>query len=492
MPTSNRTSVGLLIATFAVLASLAVAGVSAKPAGAAVANPDLQAQCGLSVLLILDESGSIADQDGGTASVRNAAGTFVTALADTGSQVGVMEFNTRARFPIGFTTVTSANLSTFTDYINDQPAAGEDYDPSEYSTADRWTNWDDALLLAQGTGTAADLVVFITDGSPTARNNNHPPPEDNSGVTTGFSEEAAGLANAVEHADAIKTAGVHIFGVGVVGEAGLNTANLQAVSGTDAYDGSNLSTADYTTTNFTGLQAALQDIATELCESSLTVTKYVGEGAEPNYVVAPGWDFTGTVTPSSGAGQFKWVQPAPEAPADPRTVTTDGAGTATFQWELTNATATSSISITETAQPPYVFVRAECKVNGVDQPVDTTLPIELSGLAVEDAVTCSVFNHRNVGTTPVRVRTFTATRNGAAVTLAWRTASEVDVLGYNVWRYGKVGLRKVNPKLVAAKALRSYRVIDRTAKKAAASSYRLQVVSIDGSRSWAGSARLSR
>ena len=58
-------------------------------------NPDLEAACGLDVILVLDESGSIANS-GATGDVRDAARSFLGALRDTGSNVAIVEFATTA------------------------------------------------------------------------------------------------------------------------------------------------------------------------------------------------------------------------------------------------------------------------------------------------------------------------------------------------------------------------------------------------------------
>jgi len=84
--------------------------------------------------------------------------------------------------------------------------------------------------------------------------------------------------------------------------------------------------------------------------------------------------------------------------------------------------------------------------------------------------------------TAVRLRSFTA--RGAL--LRWRTASELDTLGFNIYRGGT----KLNRRLIAAKgrggAGAGYRFLDRTAQPGAHHRYRLQTVDLDGSRRWVG------
>src|SRR5262245_16425730 len=64
--------------------TLSVKAVFAQGAPAPVANPDLAPSCGLNVVLVLDESGSIA-QNNAIGEVRDAANTFLAGLNNTGS-----------------------------------------------------------------------------------------------------------------------------------------------------------------------------------------------------------------------------------------------------------------------------------------------------------------------------------------------------------------------------------------------------------------------
>ena len=112
-------------------------------------------------MLVLDESGSIASS-GQTETVKNATRAFLTALAGTGAKVSIVDFSSTAAWPVKYTTVTPDSITnTFEPYLKDG------YKPGGY------TNWEDAfheVAYANAQGTLADLVVFITDGDPTARN----------------------------------------------------------------------------------------------------------------------------------------------------------------------------------------------------------------------------------------------------------------------------------------------------------------------------------
>ena len=121
----------MLIASFGIVVSLVPMVVAApgEPTDPAP-NPDLTKACGLDVLVILDESGSIASSNA-TDDVRRAFTAFVDSLNNTGSSMAVVEFSTVARLPsIGglpggqYITITDDTSQDFQDYIED------DYNPS--------------------------------------------------------------------------------------------------------------------------------------------------------------------------------------------------------------------------------------------------------------------------------------------------------------------------------------------------------------------------
>jgi uncharacterized repeat protein (TIGR01451 family) len=308
-------------------------------------NPNLPPRCGINVMLVLDKSGSI-QSSGQTETVRNATRAFLDALSGTGAKVSIVDFSSTAARPVGYTTVTPASIAgTFEPYLVNG------YKPSGY------TNWEAAFQKVREANTQrplADLVVFITDGDPTARNTA-------TGQQTGLPEgDVAAMRPAAAQADLVKEQGSHVFAMGV-GAAVTKEASadrLTAVSGTDELPPSGFSQADFTLVqDFDDLAEALRDIANELCQASVTVTKLVDEG-DGQYKPDPGWDFTAAV--STSPGSYAWLQPAPPPDRGPRTVTTDAEGVATFQWQPTDSSATSTITIAETQQAGYRFVDATC------------------------------------------------------------------------------------------------------------------------------------
>jgi uncharacterized repeat protein (TIGR01451 family) len=414
-----------------VLLGISVPVVSAAPGENSVPadNPDLTKACGLDVLMILDESGSIASSDA-TDDVRNAFQAFVDSLNNTGSSMSVIEFSTVARLPsIGgvapgeYITIDDATSEDFEDYID-----------SQYNPNDR-TNWEDALRVARYFAPRPDptiphLVVFITDGDPTQVINTRE-------VTSVEYETKVPLSNnetssasgdsggnpAIPNANALKSVGSHILAIGV-GSALQNNSSvnrLKKVSGDDIFDGTgtfDISTTDiYLEEDFSKLEDALRDAAFQLCAPSVTVHKLYDPTPDPDSlddaVAGVGWEMEGTVESVPAPGSFDWVLPFASAGAAnaPDTVSTftDGAGFATFQWTPTNPDGDSVFSLTEDLpfnppDPPgggytNVSSETECTYRTPDTG-DTDLPLDdldsAGGFTItippESIVTCTLVN----------------------------------------------------------------------------------------------------
>ena len=94
--------------------------------------------------------------------------------------------------------------------------------------------------------------------------------------------------------------------------------------------------------------------------------------------------------------------------------------------------------------------------------------------------------------TAARIAGLTAGPGRGGEFVSWRTASETDVLGFNLYRERGGRVVKVNRRLIASVfggtvTGHSYSWLDRTAP-AGRLVYRLQAVSLDGSRAWLGTA----
>ncbi|MEZ4663485.1 MAG: VWA domain-containing protein [Caldilineaceae bacterium] len=363
-------------------------------------NHDLQPACGINVVLVLDASGSIDTTEQGQ--VRTAASTFIDALQDTGSQVAIVEFATLGDTPIAYTEVTSANMGIFNDYLSTSTSTpGPQYHDGRNSVdngSTAYTNWDYAFHLVNLLATPPDLVVFVTDGDPTARGGYG----SNALVTSSTSSQVANHLNAAESTANItksnsgnQGSGSHIFAVGV--GSGVSISNLERVTQqpADAYvsSPSNFPAADYTIGNFTSLAADLANIAKELCASSVTITKLVdpiGDGAA--YTAQAGWTFTGAVTVSSGS--YNWLSPS-TAVGQNRSGATDANGELFFQWRPDNSNAASDITITESPQNNFTFVSVDCTVNGQSVPVAQTATFTIADIPSDGFAACTVRNKFN-------------------------------------------------------------------------------------------------
>src|SRR5690606_37468733 len=138
-----------------------------------IANPDVPADllcADLKIVFILDESNSINTLNA-VSQVRNAAASLADALKDSGAELRVIEFATTSNIiNLGPSAVVNNSfISNFNNYLYSN-YLGQSYSPTTLWPCVGWTNWEDALIDAQGL--PADIVFFFTDGDPTAYNVN--------------------------------------------------------------------------------------------------------------------------------------------------------------------------------------------------------------------------------------------------------------------------------------------------------------------------------
>ncbi|MDQ3875502.1 MAG: hypothetical protein M3322_08175 [Actinomycetota bacterium] len=121
-----------------------------------------------------------------------------------------------------------------------------------------------------------------------------------------------------------------------------------------------------------------------------------------------------------------------------------------------------------------------------------TATIRAGGVELQTIVVCE-----NRAILAVQLQSFTAQRVGKNVVLRWRTASEVNTLGYNVYRQAGAKRVKLNRSLIPAASLiggstSSHAYSFRTripSLKGASAKYWLQEVASNGARSWYGPVR---
>lgn len=424
---------------------LALAVVGATPAAAVVPvapNPPIAKACGIDVSLVLDASGSV-QSSGAVSSVRTAAADFLDALNGTGSTARVLQFATLAEELAARQVVDDGSLGqngglrdAITGYYNPIPPRPSDVDIYRYrsgsptstgswslsNSSNQYTNWQQALDLT-ATETA-ELVVFITDGDPTAYDFNQPgdpfdqgPPSDVGVGTNAGGAESITIDRGITSANAVKNAGSRILAVGV-GAALQNEASvnrLTQVSGPDVartVDEFDVETTDVALVrDFDDLAAAVRRLVLELCSPSLTIRKLAQSAGSANYEPAPGWDIT--TTPTVPGGSFAWILPTGATGAS-STVTTSADGFAPFQWEPTPSTALSNAQVQETLLPGFTPGREDqngtdppdyrCEFKDIDgnvrvvsgelvqnAPDDPTATFALTGIGAEIG-TCSVWN----------------------------------------------------------------------------------------------------
>ena len=255
--------------------------LSASELALLVDNPDLIiGPCeNLDVILILDESGSISSPDDNI--VRNATLALAQALQAGGGQLAIIEFSSASSISdidgagpgaAGYRTVNPTYVAELSEYLfpggNNPPLPGTSgYIPSGN------TNWeaafDDAISL--NSSRVADLIIFLTDGNPTAYVN------PDGSICSPCSIDA--VSQAIPKADLIKSAGSHMFALAI--GSSINLSNISAVTGPEQdlvpgnADGLLPTTADYANIPFSELEACFNDIIVESCSPTINLEKTV-------------------------------------------------------------------------------------------------------------------------------------------------------------------------------------------------------------------------
>ena len=274
--------------------------ITARTAPASDVNPDIPQTLlcsNLRVVFVLDESGSINSTEAN--SVREGARALANALLNSGASLQLVEFNTTSSIiNLGGTTVNSSLVSNLNSYLG-TGYGGLNYNPTSSGSCIGWTNWEDALDDVATLD--ADLVIFFTDGNPTAYNVASGGSCNSGTVITGVTNGES-LYQAIEKANAVKAQGKHMFLVGVGTDAEINLDNIKAISGTDLFSSSNnILTADYTRPPYAQLASDIQAAVNAICGTSLLISKTSSQaGVCANQFV----ELTTTVTNTGGDYNF--------------------------------------------------------------------------------------------------------------------------------------------------------------------------------------------
>ncbi len=341
-------------------------------------NPTIPAKCGLNVAILHDLSNSVTPDQ--LVQMKAASTGFVDALTGTPSQVGTFTFATAApaagtaNATLPLTSVsTAAGATTVKNRINGMVLPGG---------ADGGTNWDRGLYQVAQSSSAFDVLVVITDGSPTYYGD----PVQGPGNRTRFRETENGIFSA----NGVKAKGTRIVAVGVGDGVGSAAAglNLRSISGT------NLNSDYYQTNDYVAAGAALRALALGSCQGSVTVVKQVvpnatapgsTTGAQPQ----GGWVFTGS-TSATGVSV--------NTPAARTTDVTTGA--VNFPLTFTGGTTSGAVQFVETPQAGYTLHQGVAGQNAVCRNVSTGANIVPGNVAngftvaasSSDPISCTVYN----------------------------------------------------------------------------------------------------
>ncbi len=464
---SRASAVGVAAAVMVIAAAVWVSSdASAVRADSGRQNPDLTTTCGTDVIVVLDESASIASPVDFTPEVRAAILNFATGLVGTGSRLRLVEFSTNARDVVlpggtGFQLVTSALHAQVADYLNGAglPQDPTSFHPSTEAGAQIYTNWEAGLFEATNPGSpatggvGAPLVVFITDGD----SNTDGTTGESIGANLGNNQAGyqAGADAAIEEISALQAAGGHVLSI-AVGAASQQQASYDRLAnltepgtfeqwtGTGTFQ---VATTDVLrVTFFDGLRNALTGVLNSLCGASVTIKK-----TDPAGNVISGRPLSLSVSSAPIGRDLQWLVPSSSptgiTPAT-RTANTDSGGLARFRWipgsSANPQTWTSLVTMSETLPAGWSAGDASCVINGASAHPTILRPTVVgqvatwggTGLALgtDDIVACTVVNTRPTQVTIRKVATpadgtdfgFTTTSTGAAAPLPTSFSLDVD------------------------------------------------------------------
>ncbi|WP_183407033.1 DUF7507 domain-containing protein [Nocardioides marmorisolisilvae] len=346
-------------------------------------NPAVVDRCGLDVAIILDTSSSVGSA---MPQLVDAADSLVDALTGTRSRAAAFSF--AALSPGANAGPNHAELTSIST-ADGASVFKQQYAGWGISTG---TSWDRGLFAAASAPEHYDVAVIITDGNPDLYGD--PRPVTRSVKATRFKELEYGIASA----NALKAKGTRVIAIGV--GSGIGVA---PISGPTLYDGSNPLQADrFALADYAAAGAALHDLATSLCQGSLSVvTELVpagnsGEDVSGASPVGAGWGVTTSTTTSGVSGL-------------PSTVTTteDGTGAVTFPIGFGSGVSSAALAVSPSVASGYHVV-TQGGQNAACHDLGTGVPIAVTNAAggfqvearPETATSCIVYIAANPVTPP--------------------------------------------------------------------------------------------
>ena len=242
--------------------------VALAAADPVIKNPALPQKCGLKIAIVLDLSNSLVGED--VPNSKKAAKGMVDALQGTPSSVGLFTFATFAPDKTNSSlSATSVSSKSGADKVK---KAIDDLERVPSSVGG--TNWDRGL--GQVPTGVYDMILFVTDGNPTA----YGTPGSSPNLDYGFNADAIDLEKAITAANSHKKAGTFVMGLGV--GASINSDNIKKISG-------NTKDQDYfIISDYSKLAAKLKEIALKNCKGTVTVVKQV-RGLDGSLEASNGW-----------------------------------------------------------------------------------------------------------------------------------------------------------------------------------------------------------
>ena len=263
--------------------------------------------------------------------------------------MAVVEFDSTATVTQGFT----SNPALLITAINAAASSG-------------FTNWEDSLLDARGLfpnrASNPDLIIFASDGNPTASNTG-------GGNDTG--QPNAHLDATVNEANAAKASGIRILTIGI--GADLTVTNLHKISSEDATF----------TTGFDTLAQVLAGIASSSCGGTVTVQKVIDTDGN----IGTTADQTTTCPIVTDWAFAAATNEAGDTVAPPND-TSDSSGIAGPFQVTPDADNNAVLTITETLKMGFSFISMLCVRQ--DGPDDGTAPDAVTVTPVTNGGTITV------------------------------------------------------------------------------------------------------